>query len=99
MPDFSHPHAHDMQARHDSQEHIEHGGEGRLALGVGRRITRGPRRSVDGDRIPLAPQRLLIDALGNVWNEGSQQFDEVAEDEEIEEQEVKPPAPKAPETK
>jgi cytochrome c oxidase subunit IV len=32
MPDFSHPHDHDHQARHDSQEHAEHGGIGKYLL-------------------------------------------------------------------
>lgn len=32
MPDFSHPLDHDMQARHDSQEHIQHGGVGKYLL-------------------------------------------------------------------
>jgi cytochrome c oxidase subunit 4 len=32
MPDFSHPHDHDQQARHDSQEHAEHGGVGKYLV-------------------------------------------------------------------
>ena len=32
MTEFSHPHDHDNQARHDSQEHIEHGGIGKYLL-------------------------------------------------------------------
>jgi cytochrome c oxidase subunit 4 len=32
MSDFSHPHDHDHQARHDSQEHADHGGIGKYLL-------------------------------------------------------------------
>jgi cytochrome c oxidase subunit 4 len=32
MSDFSHPHDHDHQARHDSQEHADHGGTGKYLL-------------------------------------------------------------------
>jgi cytochrome c oxidase subunit IV len=32
MTDFSHPHDHDQQERHDSQEHIDHGGIGKYLL-------------------------------------------------------------------
>jgi cytochrome c oxidase subunit 4 len=32
MTDFSHPHDHDHQARHDSQEHVDHGGIGKYLI-------------------------------------------------------------------
>ncbi|MCI0335531.1 MAG: cytochrome C oxidase subunit IV family protein [Planctomycetes bacterium] len=32
MTQFSHPHDHDQQARHDSQEHIDHGGIGKYLI-------------------------------------------------------------------
>jgi cytochrome c oxidase subunit 4 len=32
MTDFSHPHDHEIQARHDSQEELEHGGVGKYLL-------------------------------------------------------------------
>ena len=32
MTDLSHPHDHDQQERHDSQEHVDHGGVGKYLL-------------------------------------------------------------------